>query len=168
MTGILYYGSYPLLVIHTEVNMSAPTASTSAVADRLEIDALISTLGRCLDEGNFEALRDIYTEDAGVSTPGGTSTGIDALVDQARRRHSADAGIQNVRTNLLIEIDGDRAWVRDNVLAAFAHDGVDDPAPFLAGGVERFELRRTTDGWRITNLLNTPTWALNRPANLQL
>jgi hypothetical protein len=138
------------------------------LTDRLAIDQLLSTLGRCLDDGDFEALRDIYTEDATVATPGGASTGLDALVDQARRRHSPDDGVQNTLTNLLVDIDGDRAAVRANVLAAFAKGGAGDPTPFLVGGIERFELRRTPHGWRITSLLTTPVWALNTPADLQL
>jgi hypothetical protein len=101
-----------------------------------------------------------------VSTPGGTATGHDALVDQARRRHSQDAGIQHVITNQLVNIEGDRASVRANLLVSFARSGVSDPQPFLLGEVYRFELRRTDDGWRIAGLGSTPVWSLNRPANL--
>jgi hypothetical protein len=63
-------------------------------------------------------------------------------------------------------VDGDRARVRANLLVSFAHDGPADPAPFLLGEVYRFELSRTVDGWRIARLSSTPTWTLNRPAEL--
>jgi ketosteroid isomerase-like protein len=134
--------------------------------DRLEIERAISHLGRCLDERDFEGLRNLFTEDAAVTTPGGTAAGHDALVDQARRRHSDDDGIQHVITNLLVDQDGDHAAVRANLLVSFAHAGPDDPAPFLLGEVYRFELQRTGDGWRISSLASTPTWTLNRPAQL--
>jgi len=98
-----------------------------------------------------------------VTTPGGPATGHDALVDQARRRHSSDDGIQHVITNLLVERDGDRASVRANLLVSFAHSGPTDPEPFLLGEVYRFALRRTADGWRISALNSTPRWSLNRP-----
>jgi hypothetical protein len=136
------------------------------MSDRHDILDLIATLGRRLDERDFEALRDLFTHDASVSTPGGAATGHDALVDQARRRHSQDDGIQHIITNQLVDIDADRASVRANLLVSFARSGVDDPQPFLLGEVYRFELRRTDDGWRIVSLGSTPVWSLNRPANL--
>jgi ketosteroid isomerase-like protein len=135
-------------------------------ADRFAIERVISSLGRCLDERDFERLRDLFTDDASVTTPGGTATGLDALVDQARRRHSNDDGIQHVITNLLVEQYGDAASVRANLLVSFAHSGPADPAPFLLGEVYRFELRRARDGWRISRLSSTPTWTLNRPPQL--
>jgi hypothetical protein len=139
---------------------------TSELFDRHHILDLIATLGRCLDERDFEALRGLFTDDASVTTPGGAATGRDALVDQARRRHSQDDGIQHVITNHLVNLAGDRASVRANLLVSFARSGVDDPQPFLLGEVYRFELRRTDDGWRIVSLHSTPVWFLNRPANL--
>jgi 3-phenylpropionate/cinnamic acid dioxygenase small subunit len=142
--------------------------TTTRLTDRLAIEEIISRLGRCLDERDFEALRELFTADASAATPGGTSTGHDALVNQARRRHSADDGIQHVITNLLIEQDGDTANVRANLLVAFARTGPADPAPFLLGEVYRFELRRADDRWRITRLSSTPTWTLNRPAGLNV
>ncbi len=143
-------------------------ADWRALADRLQIDQQISTLGRCLDERDFEGLRDLFTPDATVTTPGGTATGHDALVDQARRRHSRDDGIQHLITNLLVDQDGDRASVRANLVVSFATSGVTDPHPFLLGEVYRFELQRTAQGWRITALASTPVWSANRPEGLPI
>jgi hypothetical protein len=136
--------------------------------DRQHIVDLITELGRCLDERDFESLRGLFTDDAGVTTPGGTATGHDALVEQARRRHSADDGIQHVITNPIIDLDGDRAAVRANLLVSFARSGPADPEPFLLGEVYRFELRRVDGSWRFTSLRSTPVWTLNRPASLAL
>jgi hypothetical protein len=138
-------------------------APTHDVIDRFLIEEHISKLGRCLDEREFDALRSLFTRNAIVTTPGGTAAGHDAIVDQARDRHSLDDGIQHVITNLLVELNGDRASVRANLLACFAHSGATDAAPFLLGEVYRFDLRRTTEGWRITTLRSTPVWSLNRP-----
>jgi 3-phenylpropionate/cinnamic acid dioxygenase small subunit len=144
--------------------------TTRDLADRLAIEELIYRLGRCLDERDFDGLRDLFTQDASVATPGGTSTGHDALVTQARQRHSDDEGIQHVITNLLIERDGGTASVRANLLVTFARTGPADPAPFLIGEVYRFELQRAgvevDGGWRIARMSSTPTWTLNRPAHL--
>jgi hypothetical protein len=142
--------------------------SENDLVDRLGIEENISKLGRSLDERDFEALRELFTPDASVTTPGGTATGHDALVEQARARHSRDDGIQHVITNLLVEVDGDQASVRANLLVSFAHSGPADPAPFLLGEVYRFDLRRTAEGWRFTTLRSNPVWSLNRPAQIQL
>ena len=134
--------------------------------DRQHIMDLVTSVGRCLDERDFEALRELFTDDATLATPGGTVGGHDALVAQARRGHSRDKGIQHIITNHLVRLDGDRASVRANLLVAFATDGPADPQPFLLGEVYRFEMRRTADGWRISSLQSTPVWSLNRPARL--
>lgn len=136
--------------------------------DRLDIERHLSRLGRCLDERDFEALRDLFTSDATVTTPGGTATGHDALVAQASGRHTVDEGIQHLITNPLVEVDGDQASARANLLVSFAHTGPTDPHPFLLGEVYQFTLRRTALGWRITTLRSTPVWALNQPAGAPL
>jgi ketosteroid isomerase-like protein len=139
---------------------------SSELLDRQHIVDLVTSVGRCLDERDFEALRELFTDDATVATPGGTVRGHDALVAQARRGHSRDKGIQHVITNHLVDLDGDHASVRANLLVAFAADGPEDPQPFLLGEVYRFEMRRTTDGWRIRSLQSTPVWSLNSSARL--
>ena len=140
-------------------------ADLADLLDRARITDLISQLGRDLDRRNFDGLRDLFTPDATVNTPGGTAHGHDALVGQARRRHSTDAGIQHIVTNLLIDRDGDdRVTARANLLVSFARTGAADPAPFLLGEVYDFELRRTPAGWLLTSLTSTPIWTLNRPA----
>jgi 3-phenylpropionate/cinnamic acid dioxygenase small subunit len=131
-----------------------------------ELERLVFRLGRCLDERDFEGLRDLFTEDAEVHTPGGVSRGHDALVEQARARHTTPRGVQHLTTNVLVDQDGDTANVRANILVAFAADGAADSAPFLLGEVFRFTARRTAAGWRMTSMSGRPVWTLNAPAEL--
>jgi hypothetical protein len=91
--------------------------------DRWAIEATISRLGRCLDERDFEGLRDLFTIDATVHTPGGAVTRHDALVGQARARHSNDQGTQHLITNVLIDAHGDHATIRPNLVVTFAKLG---------------------------------------------
>jgi hypothetical protein len=134
-----------------------------ALADQLELERTVWTLGRCLDERDFDGLRQLFTADATVTTAE-TATGQDALVEQARRRHSRDDGIQHIITNLIVDLDGDQATGRANLLVSFARHGPDDPAPYLIGEVYRFAFRRTPRGWRITRMAGTRTWSLNQPS----
>jgi SnoaL-like domain len=135
---------------------------TGTLADRLELERTVWTLGRCLDERDFDGLRQIFAVDATVTTAQ-TATGQDTLVEQARRRHSRDDGIQHIITNLIVDLDGDRATGRANLLVSFARTGPDDPAPYLIGEVYRFTFQRTPAGWRIATLTSTRTWSLNQP-----
>jgi hypothetical protein len=133
------------------------------MSDRSDIIDLVSQLGRHLDDRDFEGLRNLFVADATVSTPGGTVSGLDALVAQARARHADPQGIQHLITNTLADIEGDHATVRANLLVTFA-DGVRDPAPFQLGEVYHFEMVRTPAGWQIRTLSTTPVWSLNPPA----
>jgi len=132
---------------------------TDTLADRLELERIVSLLGRCLDERDFDGLRQLFNADATVTT-GETAHSHDALVEQARRRHTRDASIQHIITNLIIDFDGDQAAGRANLLVSFAHTGPADPAPFLIGEVYRLTFQRTPHGWRINSLASTPTWSL--------
>jgi hypothetical protein len=130
-------------------------------AEHLELERTVASLGRCLDERDFDGLRQVFTADATVTTAA-TARGLDAVVEQARRRHSRDDGIQHIITNLITDVDGDQATGRANLLVSFAHAGPDDPAPLLIGEVYRFAFRRTPEGWRISRLTSTRTWSLNQ------
>jgi SnoaL-like domain len=127
------------------------------VADRQEITELVFSLGVALDEGRFEDLPTILTEDATASTPGGSVQGIDAVVAQASRNHSPDLGIQHVISNVLIDKDGDQADVRANLVATFASRSTLSPL-FTLGEVYRFRARRTSEGWRLCQVATTPVW----------
>ena len=133
-----------------------------ALADRLELERAVWSLGRCLDERDFDGLRELFTADATVTTAA-TANGHDALVEQARRRHSRDDGIQHIITNLITDVDGDQATGRANLLVSFARTGPGDPAPYLIGEVYRFAFLRTSRGWRMTSMTSTRTWSLNQP-----
>jgi hypothetical protein len=133
---------------------------TGNLADRQELEQLVWTLGRCLDERDFDGLRQIFTAEATVTTRE-TASGHDALVDQARCRHSHDQGIQHIITNLLTDLDGDQATGRANLLASFARTGPADLAPLLVGEVYRLTFQRTPHGWRITRLTSTVTWSMH-------
>jgi hypothetical protein len=122
--------------------------------DRDELTDLAARLGRWLDGKHFDDPRAVFTEDAEVTTPGGTSRGADALAAQARRNHAVPT--QHFVTGPLVEIDGDRAEIGADLLVVFAHEG----GPRVVG--ERYDLRaaRTPDGWRIAGVRSTVVWEL--------
>lgn len=132
--------------------------------DRMDITDLVYRLGVCLDEGRFDDMRDLLVEDATVKTPGGAASGRSALIDQARRNHAPDQRFQHLTTNVLIDLDGDRAKVRANLVVniatpedAPAHHPAPPPRASI-GEVYGFELVRTPDGWRFSRVETTPLW----------
>ena len=122
---------------------------------RNAITELVYRLGVALDDGRFDELRSIFTEDSTASTPGGSVEGIDALIAQASRNHSRERRNHHVITNVLVDLDGERADVRANLVVTFARDAV---PYFTLGEVYRFDARRTPDGWRLSRVESTPVW----------
>ncbi|MEU8899959.1 nuclear transport factor 2 family protein [Nocardia sp. NPDC048505] len=159
---ILAFAVLPLTLL-AACSTAAAGRDDRALLDRTEITGLIDQLGQALDEGRFDALRDIYTSDATAKTPGGLASGIDALVAQAGRNHDPDKKIQHLLTNVLITLHGDAAAVRTNVVAHFtpAGDGARlAPEPeYSLGGVYRFDATRTSAGWRLSRVEMTPVWS---------
>ena len=124
--------------------------------DRREITDLVSRLGLWLDEGRFDEAPSILTEDVAVSTPGGQAEGIERVIAQARRNHEFD-GLQHVISNVLIDLDGDRAGVRANLVATFVGSAIEQH-----GERYRFEAMRTPAGWRLSRVEVKPVWLSER------
>jgi SnoaL-like domain len=133
------------------------------LADRDEITRLVYRLGACLDEARFDDMRHLFVDDSVASTPGGVAEGIDALIAQASRNHSPDAAIQHLITNVLVDLEGDRATVRANLLVTFARPDPDAEAPSALAEVYRFVARRSSSGWRLARVEAQPIWASHVP-----
>jgi hypothetical protein len=128
------------------------------LTDHHDIEMLVHRLGACLDEARFEDLRSIFVEDATARTGGGYAEGIDAMIAQASRNHAADDHIQHRISDVLVDLDGDEATVRANLVVTFAPGG-EAPSPRRSlGEVYRFGARRTLAGWRLTRVEITLVW----------
>ena len=151
------------------------TTTLQQLVDRQEIADLVSRLGRALDEGRFDEMRTLLADDATVRTPGGEAAGREGVIAQARRNHLPEQPIQHLITNLLVDIDGDRAEARANLVVHFGPidggDGTSAPPPALpappveysTGEVYRFDFARIPTGWHFTRIEVTPTWTAGTP-----
>ena len=150
-----------------------PTAPPDARLDRVppalaelvergEITRLVYRLGVCLDEGRFHDMRDLLVDDAVASTPGGVAEGIDAVVAQAARNHPPGDGIQHLVANVLVDVGGDQARVRANLIVTFARHGAGPDVLSAVGEVYRFLARRTRSGWRLARVESHPVWVSGR------
>jgi hypothetical protein len=155
----------PMTTITTGDATSERDALTELI-DRQAIADLIHRFGAILDEQRFDELATIFAEDASVTTPGGQADGLDAIVAQASRNHTSDLHTQHLQTDLVVDLDGDRARARANYVGVFATgSGSLAPAPhFQIGSVYRFQLVRTAGGWRLRSMEMDPVWAVgDRP-----
>jgi 3-phenylpropionate/cinnamic acid dioxygenase small subunit len=117
---------------------------TDAV-DRIRIHELINLHGHLMDEGEFDRLDELFTDDVvyDVSALGGAQlTGRQAVVDAGRLLGERNPLGHHVTNVVVTEIDGDRARVRSKGLAVMSGG--------LAGSVVYDDdVRRTDQGWRI-------------------
>jgi hypothetical protein len=122
--------------------------------DRDELTDLVGRLGLWLDGKRFDEPLTVFTEDAQVTTRGGTSRCAEVLAAQARRNHTVPT--QHFVTNPLVEVDGDRAAIGANLVVVFAEDG----GPRVLG--ERFVLgaARTPAGWRLSSVRVRTIWEM--------
>lgn len=137
--------------------------------DQQQLAALIQRLFAALDDARFTDLTGLLADTATVRTPGGETAGRDAVIAQASRNHRPEWRIQHLVHNPLIEIDGDRARIRADLVAVFVTAGAADrlaPQPtFELGERYRFEAVRRPEGWRLTRIESTPVWSRGeRPA----
>ncbi|MBB4664435.1 nuclear transport factor 2 family protein [Conexibacter arvalis] len=132
-------------------------AKLALLRDHVEIDQLISKLGRWLDGGEFEPPRDVMAEEIAIATEGGATAGIEPVAAQAARNHGAYR-TQHVITDRLIAIDGSRATVTANSIVRFDPVAADAAAPFTLGGRYRFEAVRGEAGWRLTRIEIAAHW----------
>jgi hypothetical protein len=145
--------------------MSA-TLGLQQLSDRAEITDLVARLGVCLDESRFDEMAGLLADHATVRTSRGEAVGREAVLEQARRTHPADQRFQHVITNLLLDLDGDRATARANLAVHItvpgdgpAAEGSPAPAPRASlGHVYRFGLARSEAGWCFVHLEIEPVW----------
>lgn len=133
------------------------------LTDRTEIAELVSRLGLWLDEKRFDDASSILLDDVTVKTRIGTVRGIDAAAAHARQHHSEER-THHVITDVVIDLDGDRADVQANLIATFVPIASEPEIHRTAGERYRFEAARTPQGWRLTRVEASPVWR-TAPAN---
>jgi hypothetical protein len=129
-----------------------------SLADRVEITDLVNRLTAGLDEHRFEDLLPLFVDDVTAQTPGGKAEGREEVIAQATRNHRDYDRLQHFTTGVLIDLDGDQATVRANLVGVFGHSSEGQPSRAL-GAVYRFGVVRTEDeGWRFASVEVRPVW----------
>ena len=114
-------------------------------SDRIQIHELINLHGHLMDEGDFDRLDELFTDDVvyDVSALGGTRLiGARAIAEAGLALGASNPLGHHVTNVVLTEIRDDRARVRSKGLAVMAGGTV-------GSVVYDDEVFRTDEGWRI-------------------
>ena len=116
------------------------------LADERTIRRLMARYFHLVDDGAFDELAALWTDDAELVLRGETATGPAAIVAVIAGRQTPELRGLHVGANAIIDVDGDTARaVSDFVF--MRHEGGPDPiVKFIGRYVDRFV--RTPDGWR--------------------
>ena len=134
--------------------------------DKLAISELLTKYLQLIDDKDFaaEKLLTIFTENGTVTRPNDSVvSGPAEIAESNNKSFSRFRATQHLPSGSLVEITGDEATIRANVMAMHLWaDGYGDPNAlekyFVGGVVLRASARRTTDGWRLTNLGGRNVW----------
>jgi hypothetical protein len=134
--------------------------------DNARIIRVVNWYFRALDEKHFDEsyFRQILASDARMIRPNGAATvGPASIVDSHARSFTRFEATQHLLTGHDVDVDGNTAAVRANLVAI--HIWNDRPVEasmldrsFTAGGVITAALGRTSDGWLISELENHVIW----------
>ncbi|MGW0499663.1 nuclear transport factor 2 family protein [Streptomyces sp. NPDC003007] len=149
----------------------------SRLADRMDVQELVDRYLADLDEAEFDDAwaRSVFTEDGRFQFLMGGHDGVAgmaeftaAMMGKWRRTHHVAAGH-------LVEVDGDRARVRGNLIATHLHPEEKPPGqpsapetprapePFQVGDRFEGEAVRTDAGWRFARLAFEVVWTRGTP-----
>jgi SnoaL-like domain len=139
-------------------------AQLRVLADRAALSDMISGYFLALDERTFDEAQAsaMFTDDVTLSFPPGDHRGLAGLSEFTAGFMAHWALTHHHCSDVAIELGGDRAALRWEVVATHVHHGSPPPPAqgnhFQLGGRFRGAAVRTERGWRITRLALRVLW----------
>lgn len=147
------------------MDLTQLTEQLRALADRADVDRLVTGYLHSLDEGTLDEAwaRSFFTPDASSETPVGVHEGIGAQLSSTRDAMALFARTVHFGTDRSVDFDGggDRATVRWNQLST--HVLGSPERLFVSGGRSEAEVVRTPEGWRFRRLALRVVWTRGQP-----
>ena len=116
------------------------------IADESEIRRTIAAYCHLIDDGDFRRLAEEFTPDGSFAFGEQVATGRDALVAWFAKNQPPHRRGKHITTNIIVDIDGDRASARSDFLFLRRIDGV---VATEAAGRYRDTFVRTDGRWMI-------------------
>jgi len=99
-----------------------------------------------VDDGAFEEVATLWTDDAELALRGETAIGPAAIVNVIAGRQTPELRGLHVIANVIIDVEGDTARAVSDFLFMRREGGPDPIVKFIGRYLDRFV--RTPDGWR--------------------
>jgi len=128
------------------------------LVDRQEIADLCARYMTALDTKDYDGLRKCFVADAVFIHPGGRLEGFDAILARTSAALTPLDATQHLLGNLVVTVDGDRARSTCYFHAQHVRAGTPGGDTYIIAGQYADTLRRTDDGWRITERVQTYIW----------
>ena len=141
--------------------------SLQEMSDRLEIQDLLASYCEAIDRRDWDALDDIFTDDAIIVYPAaggarGNLTETKAYLERALKQFS---GMQHMLCLPVIKITGDTATSRTIAFNPMVVERDGQPDTFFVGIWYCDELTRTENGWRIHHRREELSYFHNLPSD---
>lgn len=130
--------------------LDALEARLRALEDERDITMLVASYGPLVDAGEAERVAALWTEEGIYDVDElfmGSRSEIDAMVRSEAHQGLIDRGCSHFLGPAHVSVDGDRAVAVCESVLLVRHEGRTLVARI---GANRWELVRTTDGWRTT------------------
>jgi hypothetical protein len=130
--------------------------------DRDRILALTNRYFSTIDDAtslDADWARSIFSEDVRVEHRGFTLEGIEDMAVGNRFVREGWDHTFHIATNAQIDLDGDCAHLRAQLLAIHLHPESTPPEPYIIANVVDAEAVRTPQGWRFQTLNFRPVWS---------
>ena len=141
------------------------TLSIQEISDRLEIQDLVFHYADVIDRKDFDALRDVFTEDAHIdySEMGGAVGNREEIISFLKEVMGRFPNYQHLNANVQIFLDGDTASGRILCFNPMEIGGGSGTQTFMMGLWYVDGYVRTADGWRIKRRVEEKSWKFNFP-----
>ena len=146
-----------------------PRLSLEEIADRIEIDDLLTRYASALDAKDWERFASCFVPDATLDYT--SAGGIRGRLPEVRAWLEKVMPMfpvgQHLVVNREIEVQGDTARCRSVLFNPMGvPDGAGGARLFLDGGAYHDRLVRTRDGWRIAERIEATNWTTRKSSLL--
>jgi ketosteroid isomerase-like protein len=138
----------------SEEQQAALEERVSSLEDQLAIHRLVNSWGPAVDTGDSAAAATLWAEDGVLESDLARVVGPDAvaaMVESDAQQSLIRDGCAHVQAFPLVTVDGDRAVATGYSRVYRFKDGAHEIWRISAN---RWEFRRTSEGWRITRRVN--------------
>jgi len=138
------------------------------IADRLEIQDLLTSYCTAIDTKRFDELDSVFVSDAFIDYT--SAGGVKGLLPEVKKWLSEVLNMfpmtQHIVSNFEISVDGDEATSRCafyNPMGLPPAERTESLQLMFFGGYYNDKLIRTSNGWRISQRIEESTWDYGRP-----